>query len=179
MARATNRRGESAELADIREIPLEQLGGTEVVISDRSFIVGKLGLNHLTALARIVMNAVARMDQDKRRELQGIYEAAKAADEAENEEEKQRLMREAGLLTASGNIEVVVALLDADSLTRAAGVLLDVNYEWAKQHVDVLALLDIITALVDNNDIERVVATFLTLLERLQSLRALISKKAS
>lgn len=179
MPRANNRRGESAELAEVRDTPLEQYAGTEVIIDSRSFLVGKLGINHLTAIARIVMNGLAHMNREKREEIQALYRAAQEAEKEKNPEERERLMQEAGLVTGGGTAEIILALLDEDTLTRASGVLLNVSYDWAKEHLDVVSLLEIVLALVENNDVERVTSTFLTLVERLQSLRAVISKKES
>lgn len=165
MARAVNRREDSdnEDLDEARAVPLAVLGSTAVIIDGRTFHVGKVSLNQLAAIARLALVALKNMNQRQREELRRIaQETGKAQGQA-----------------TMGNVEAILALLEEDTLQRAVGIVLHAEADWVNEHVGPADLLDIIDALVENNDIQKVMAGFLRLSARFQSLQGTTSAKPS
>jgi len=158
-----NRRDAPDDLDEARAIPLAVMSGTPVVIEGETFHVGKISLNQLAAIARLALVALKNMNQRQRDELRKIAEETGKAQSPQ----------------AMGNVEAVLALLEEDTVQRAVAIVLRADPEWVDENVGPVELLDIIDALVDNNDIGKVVAGFLRLTERFRNLSLTTSEKPS
>lgn len=164
MARAVNRRDDTDDLEQARAVPLSVLSGTPITIDGRTFHVGKVSLNQLAAIARLALVAMQHMSARQREELQRIAEATGRQTSAQS----------------LGNVEALLALLEEDTLQRAVAIVLRCDDpEWVDQHVGPEDLMDVIDAMVEHNNLEKLVRGFLRLTERLRSLQGTTSAKPS
>jgi hypothetical protein len=131
-----NARKGSAALEEVRETPLERIGGTAVDCDGESVDgavvhVGKLGLNQLVALARIAGEAIAKGRREEFRRA-----AQRASD---------------GAGATADDVVTLLSVLDEATICALVGTIIQRDEAWVGVHVDALALVEIIDALLEHN----------------------------
>lgn len=152
-AQGSNARRGSAALAEVRATPLERVKTTAVEIDGEVVQVGKLGLNQLVALARVAGQTVAKGQQDG-----DLRQAAERTVEGES----------AGGSDIS-NITLLLGLLDEPTVCGLVGIIVQRDEEWVGAHVDALALVEILDAVLEHNDWKQLQTAFFRLGRRFQS----------
>ena len=135
-------------LDSVADTPLEQVGGTAVQVDGRTFYVGKLNLNQITALARIALDAASRMSAEQRKQL------TQALDER------------------TANLAALLSLLDQSTIAGLFGVILRTSdTDWLGEHMGPIDVLDVVDALLEQNDWELLPEAFFRLARRGQKSR--------
>ncbi len=137
--------GGSEALAKTRETPQENIDATPVEIGGETIYVGELSLNQVGSLMRVAAQAISRMDQETRAELQQ---------------------------TAGGqaaNLTAAISLFSEETLCALFGVVLNKPAAWCGVNVKARHLLAIVDAVVERNDWKELWAGFLRLRGRFAS----------
>lgn len=165
MPRATNRRataattpaahdsngeGQSKELVEAQAKPIDRAAGKPLEIGGEKFLVGRLSLDQVVGIARVGAKALTNLDDDTRQELTEL------ANDPDN-------------TSMTANVQTILAVLGGGTANELFGVALERDGEWVKRNVDLLDAVDIIEAVVDYNDIDRLRAAFLRLSGRFAS----------
>lgn len=145
--------GRSEDLARAQEVPFDLLSGKPMVIGGESFLVGKLSLDAVAAIAQIAVKALQSMTGDSRQELEELRQAAK----------------EGGIEALRSNISALLVLFDAETLNAVFGVVLDKGPEFARKHVDLMVAVQIVEAVLLVNDPGILRAIFFRLAKRFAS----------
>jgi hypothetical protein len=147
-----NARKGPAALEEVRETPLERIKDTTVPIDDELVHVGKLGLNQLVALARTAGEAIAKGQREEFRR------AAKRATD--------------GSGAGANDVVTLLAVFDESTISTLVGIVIQRDEAWVGVHVDALALLEIIDAVLEHNKWSQIQQTLFRLGRRFQSAQA-------
>jgi hypothetical protein len=139
------RRGGSRELAAVRETPIDRVPRTTVDVDGRTFELGKVSLNQLTAMAHTVIAAARKMPPEQ---LKALKEAAGGP---------------------QADIEAALSVLQPDTVAAVFGAVLDADADWVKEHVGAVDALNIVDALLEHNDWKELQGAFLRLTRRFAS----------
>jgi hypothetical protein len=146
----------SEMVADVRAQTLERLSGTSIRIdcpdgTTDLVYVGKLCIDQLVAVGRLADRVRRVLPAEQ------IAEAKGAVSEA-TEEAKV----EAGF-------NVVLGLLDAETIAALVGIIVDRPAEWCRENVGAADMLNIADALVERNSWQELVAAFRRAARRLRA----------
>lgn len=156
MAQGSNARRGSAALAETRDTPMDRLGGTILQVDGEPVHIGKLSLNQILTLARVLAEAVARMGTAKREEVRKVLEK----DGEKDEEARDTRIKTAALL--------VLDVLDEVTVGKVFATVLDREEAWCLQHLGAVDALNILDGVLEHNDWEQIQKAFLAIQARIR-----------
>lgn len=145
MAQGTNARSSRrSQLEAVKDTPLDLLNRAAIPVGDEVVHAGRLSLNQMVTLAQIVVDAAAKLPGNRRAVL---VDAAKSG-------------------TDATDIIAALAVLDQMTVSALFATVIDRDAKWAGDHLDALACLRVIEAVLDHNDMDEVKAVFFRLVSR-------------
>jgi hypothetical protein len=145
---------QNEETAAAEQEPTSKLAeGQFVEIAGEQVWIAPLSLNQWSALARVVMRAIARAKSNERRMLAEML--AKLNDGNLSEEENTTISVEAALLA-----------WDDDVLASLYGIIIDRPSAWAKEHFDMREFLRVLNVFTDYNPLWETARLFTVVVKR-------------
>jgi hypothetical protein len=150
MSEGNNRSGQGSEaLAAAQETTLDRLDTTALTIGGEVFHVGELSLDQVIAVARLVSEAVVRMNEQQIKTLREV--AARSGKPGAG----------GGQLSQNqANLTAALALLDRETIASIFGTILDRPQEWVRKNLKLRASIQIVAALLEHNDPEELKGAF-------------------